>query len=71
VTGAIHLHLDDNVAHGVDLQLTCFRRVVISTGSNRSSQQVPLWEASKNVPAAAFARGPLDTRVPVEFQIAG
>jgi hypothetical protein len=69
VAGAIHLHLDDHVAHGVDLRLTCFRRIVIGTGRNRSSQQVPLWEASKNVPAAAFARGPLDTRVPVEFQL--
>ena len=73
VAGAIHLHLDSNTAHGpahgMDLKLTCFRRVVTGSGDNRSSQQVPLWETSKNVPAAAFSPGPLDTAVPVEFQL--
>ncbi|HEY0703253.1 MAG TPA: hypothetical protein VGD60_10835 [Candidatus Acidoferrales bacterium] len=69
MAGSIHLQMNSDAAHGVDLKLTCFRRVVTSAGKNRASQQVPLWEASKNVPAAAFQRGPMDTAIPVEFHL--
>jgi hypothetical protein len=71
MAGAIHVQLKTEAAHGVDLKLACIRRVVTSSGNNRSTQQVPLWEDEKNVPAASFIRGPFDTIVPVEFAIPG
>jgi hypothetical protein len=69
VAGSIHVQLHPDAAHGVDLKLTCFRRLVTGSGNSRSNQQVPLWEDSKNVSASSLARGPLDTIVPVEFHL--
>jgi hypothetical protein len=69
VAGSIHMQLNADVAHGIDLKLTCFRRVESGAGQNRSWQQLPLWEASKNVASGSLLRGPLDTVVPVEFYL--
>ena len=69
VAGSIHMQMPTEVAHGIDLKLTCFRRVEVGGGQDRSWQQVPLWEASKNVAAGSLARGPLDTVAPVEFHL--
>lgn len=69
VAGSIHMQMPTEAAHGIDLKLTCFRRVEVSGGRDRSWQQVPLWEASKNVSAGSLLRGPLDTIVPVEFHL--
>jgi hypothetical protein len=69
MAGSIHVRLHPDAAHGVDLELTCFRRLVTGSGNSRSNQQVPLWEDSKNVSASSLARGPLDTIVPVEFHL--
>ncbi len=71
LAGAIHLQLNTDAAHGVDLKLACIRRVVTGSGNNRSTQQVPLWEDSKNVPATAFIHDPLGTVIPVEFGLPG
>jgi hypothetical protein len=54
VAGAIHIHLDTDVRHGVDLKLWCTRTVVTNVGKDRSSHKLPLWEESKNIPAAPF-----------------
>ena len=69
VAGAIHIHLDRDVHHGVDLKLCCSRNVVTGAGKERSTHKMPLWEESKNVPPTSLARGPLDTVIPVEFTI--
>jgi hypothetical protein len=69
VAGSIHVRLDSDATHGVDVKLTCFRRVVTRVGNNGSSQQLPLWEDSKNVAAGSLLRGPVDTIVPVEFRL--
>jgi hypothetical protein len=69
VAGAIHVQLNTDAAHGVDLKLSCIRSVVTGSGDNRSTQKVPLWEDSKNIPATSLNRGPLDTIIPVEFAI--
>lgn len=69
LAGGIHVRLNAGVAHGVDLKLACIRRVITGSGKDRSTQQVPLWDDSKNVPATWFIRGPLDTVVPVEFAL--
>lgn len=71
VAGSIHVQLPPDATHGVDLKLTCLRRVITNSGNNRVTQQVPLWEDSKNVPAASLVRGPLDTLVAVDFAIPG
>ncbi len=69
LAGSIHIHLDTDVRHGVDLKLGCARIVVTGTGNNRSMHKMPLWEESKNIPPASLVRGPLDTVIPVEFAI--
>lgn len=69
LAGAIHVQLNTDAAHGVDLKLACIRRVITGTGNNRSTQDAPLWDDSKNVPATSFIRGPLDTVIPVEFAL--
>jgi hypothetical protein len=69
VAGAIHIRLDTDVPHGIDLKLWCTRTVVSGSGKERSVHKMPLWEESKNSPATSFARTPLDTIIPVEFTI--
>ena len=69
VSGAIHAQIPGDVSHGIDLKLSCLRSIVTGTGNNRSTQEVPLWEDSKNIGAGSLARGPLDTVIPVDFAI--
>ena len=69
VAGAIHFQLQTDTPHGVDLKLSCIRRVVTGSGNDRSTQSVPLWEDSRNIPAQSLNRGPLDTVIPVDFVI--
>ena len=69
LAGAIHVLLNTDAAHGVDLSLTCIRRVVVDAGKDSSTHEVPLWEDSKNVSSGSFLRGPLDTMIPVEFAL--
>ena len=69
MAGSIHIQLNADAVRGVDLNLSCIRRVVTSTGKNSSVQQVPLWEDSKNVSAASLGHTPLDTLIPVEFAL--
>jgi hypothetical protein len=67
LAGAIHVQLNMDAALGVDLELACIRRVTTRSGNDHSTQQVPLWEDTKNVPGTSLIRGPLDTVIPVEF----
>ena len=67
VAGAIHIHLDTDIRHGVDLKLWCTRSVVTRSGNEHSVHKVPLWEESKKIPPTSLVRGPLDTTIPVEF----
>jgi hypothetical protein len=69
VAGAIHIHLDTDVRHGVDLKLWCTRTVVTGSGQDHSTHKMPLWEESKNIPPTSLVHGPLDTVIPVEFTI--
>jgi hypothetical protein len=71
LAGSIHVQLKTDAPHGVDVTLSCFRRVITSSGKNRTTQQVPLWEDSKNVSAASLMRGPMDTIIPIEFLLPG
>jgi hypothetical protein len=67
VTGAIHVQIPSDVPHGIDLKLSCFRRISTGAGNGRSTNQITLWEDSKNLAATSLSRGPLDTVVPVDF----
>ena len=67
--GRIHLKLDTNAEHGIDLRLACVRRTVTGSGNNRSTVQTVLWQADQNVPAGAIGMDPLGRTIPVDFAI--
>src|SRR5258708_6813124 len=67
IGGRIQLKLDTRVEHGIDLQLTCVRKIVTRSGNNSSTSKVTLWKADQNVPAGAVGSGPLGRTIPVDF----
>jgi hypothetical protein len=69
VGGRIHLKFDTRADHGVDLRLSCVRRVVSGSGDHSTTNQIILWQADQNVPAGALAPGPLGRAIPVDFLI--
>ena len=69
VGGRIHLRFETQAAHGIDLRLSCVRRVVTGSGNNRSTSQMSLWQADKNVPSGAVGSGPLGRAIPVDFEL--
>jgi len=69
VRGRIHLQLDTRAEHGIDLRLTCVRKVVTGSGDHSTTNQIILWQADQNVPAGAVASGPLGRAIPVDFPI--
>jgi hypothetical protein len=69
VSGAIHAQIPGDAPHGIDLTLSCFRRISAGSGNSQSTRQVPLWEDSKNIAAASLSRLPLDSVIPVDFLI--
>jgi hypothetical protein len=69
LSGAIHVQMSADAPHGIDLKLSCLRRITTGSGDNRSTQKVTLWEDSKNISSASLSRGPLDTIIPVDFAL--
>lgn len=69
LAGRIHLKLDADASHGIDLRLSCFRNTVTGSGNNRSTVQAVLWQADRNVPAGAIGSDPLGRTIPVDFTI--
>jgi hypothetical protein len=69
VTGQIHLCLDTAAEHGVDLRLSCLRRIVTGSGKEQTTNEIVLWQDQKNVPQNALSVGPLGTAIPVDFGI--
>lgn len=68
--GTIHLRFNTDANHGIDLRLSCVRRVVTGSGKNRSAQESILWQADKNVPRELLTPGPMgDAIIPVDFGI--
>ncbi len=67
VDGRIHLKFDTRAEHGIDLRLSCVRKLVSGSGDNRSTNQIVLWQAEHNVPAGAVEPGPLGGAIPVDF----
>jgi hypothetical protein len=69
ISGQIQLRLDSAVEHGIDLRLSCIRRIVTGSGKEQSTSNVPLWQQEKNVPPSALMIGPAGSLIPVEFEI--
>ncbi|HTQ61864.1 MAG TPA: HEAT repeat domain-containing protein [Candidatus Solibacter sp.] len=69
LTGRIHLQLDADAQHGIDLRLSCVRRTVTGTGNNRSTVQTVLWQADQIVQSGAMGTDPLGRTIPVDFAI--
>jgi uncharacterized membrane protein len=67
--GRIQLQLDTRVEHGVDLRLSCVRKVITNSGKNTITNLITLWQADQNVPAGAIGPGPLGRAIPVDFPI--
>jgi hypothetical protein len=67
VSGRIHLKFDARAEHGIDLRLTCVRKISSASGDSHSTSQVVLWQADENVPAEAVGPGPLGRAIPVDF----
>jgi hypothetical protein len=69
VGGRIHLKFDTRAEHGVDLRLSCVRKIVTGSGDHSTTNQIVLRQADQNVPAGALAPGPLGRYIPVDFSI--
>src|SRR5437660_8561444 len=69
VSGRIHLKFETRAEHGIDLKLSCVRKIVTGSGDSHSTSKVVLWQADHNVPAGAVQPGPLGRAIPVEFSV--
>jgi hypothetical protein len=69
VTGRIQLRFETQAAHGIDLRVSCIRRIVTGSGKNSTTSKVTLWQADKNIPSGAVAPGPLGRAIPVDFEL--
>lgn len=69
VKGVIHLKLPTSTPHGIDLRLSCKRRIVTGSGKNRSVNEMVLWQDERNISAESVMHGYPDAEIPVEFAI--
>lgn len=69
VKGVIHLKLPTSTPHGIDLRLSCKRRIVTGSGKNQSVNEIVLWQDEKNIPAESVMHGLPDAEIPVDFAI--
>jgi len=67
VGGRIQLKFETRAEHGVDLRLSCVRKIITGSGKSSTTSQVVLWQADQNVPAGALCPGPLGRAIPVDF----
>jgi hypothetical protein len=69
VRGAIHLKLPTATPDGIDLRLSCKRRIVTGSGKSQSVNELVLWQAERNIPAETVVRGLTEAEIPVDFEI--
>jgi HEAT repeats len=67
--GAIHLKLPSSIPHGIDLRLSCKRRIVTGSGKSQTVNEIVLWQDEKNIPAESVTRGFTEAEIPVDFAI--
>src|SRR6266571_158686 len=69
MTGRIQLRFQTLAAHGIDLRVSCVRRIVSGSGNSRAVSNATLCQADKNVPSGAIEPGPLGRAIPVDFEL--
>jgi hypothetical protein len=69
VGGRIHLKLETQAQQGIDLRLSCVRRVVTGSGDSTTTREAVLWQAEQNVPSGAVGPGPLGRMILVDFAL--
>jgi hypothetical protein len=69
MTGSIQLRFEMQASHGIDLRLSCVRRVVSGSGKNSTTSKIVLWQAAKNIPSGAVGPGPLGRAIPADFEL--
>ncbi len=69
LSGKIHLKLDAEATHGIDLRLSCVRKTVTGSGNNRSTVETVLWQTEQNISSGAMGMDPFSRTIPVEFVI--
>jgi hypothetical protein len=69
LSGKIHLKLDAEAAHGIDLRLSCVRKMITGSGNSRSTVQTVLWQTEQNVSSGSIGRSPFDRTIPVDLPI--
>src|SRR5215472_3443626 len=69
MTGRIQLRFETQATHGIDLRLSCVRRIVSGSGNSRTTSKVTLWQADKNIPSEALEPGPIGRAIPVDFEL--
>jgi hypothetical protein len=69
LSGKIHLRLNVVPERGVDLSLSCVRRIISGGGENDTTTKVVLWQTDKNIPASSISMDMLGRTIPVEFAI--
>lgn len=68
--GTIHLRFNTNARHGIDLTLSCVRKLVTGSGNNQSTNQIMLWQSQANISEQALTPGPMgDATIPVNFVV--
>jgi hypothetical protein len=69
VGGRIHLKFETQAQHGINLRLSCVRRIITGSGKSQTTNQVVLWQADQNIPSGAVGPGPLGRAIPVDFAL--
>ncbi len=69
VAGRIHLALDANASHGIDVRLACVRKTMTGTGNNSSMVETILWQSDRNISSTGIESDPFGKMIPVDFQI--
>ena len=69
LAGRIHLKLNADAAHGIDLRLSCVRKMVTGSGDSRSTVQTVLWQTEQNVSSGAMGMDPFSRTIPADFAI--
>jgi hypothetical protein len=69
LSGRIHLKLDANAEHGIDLRLSCVRKTITGSGNSRSTVETVLWQSDQNISSAALGTDPFSRTIPVGFAI--
>jgi hypothetical protein len=67
--GVIQSRFPHNPEHGVQLRLSCVRRVVTGSGDSRSTSENLLWRGEANLSPGQLYPGPTGTSIPVNFRI--